>query len=221
MKREKIKRLRSSAAEELRYYSPVLSWGIIGQKIFALLVNQESRENHIGEFTMTAATEARAQQITVDDHPGVGAQINDHSAYLYGVQADLFFTDADIFTQAQLLVTDYYKLDTVSNFWDVYNVEAEALGQKIVYYPDGLPDIDRTQRLLSRPSDLDRLRPPNPYKSGRMPWIHKINRNFLEATGKLDRAYFTAPFSLAANIRGYEGLVEDMLMRPAFSCLFR
>ena len=166
---------------------------------------------------MTAATDARAPQTTVDKHLDIGAQINDHSAYLFGVSADVFFKDADIFTQAQLLVTDYYKLDTLSNFWDVYNVEAEALGQKIVYYPDGLPDIDRTQRLLSRPSDLDRLHPPNPYKSGRMPWIHKINRNFLEATGQLDRAYFTAPFSLAANIRGYQSLVEDMLMRPAFA----
>lgn len=166
---------------------------------------------------MTAATDARAPQTTVDNHLDIGAQINDHSAYLFGVSADVFFKDADIFTQAQLLVTDYYKLDTLSNFWDVYNVEAEALGQKIVYYPDGLPDIDRTQRLLSRPSDLDRLHPPDPYKSGRMPWIHKINRNFLEATGKLDRAYFTAPFSLAANIRGYQSLVEDMLMRPAFA----
>lgn len=166
---------------------------------------------------MTAATDARAAQTTVDNHLDIGAQINDHSAYLFGVSADVFFKDADIFTQAQLLVTDYYKLDTLSNFWDVYNVEAEALGQKIVYYPDGLPDIDRTQRLLSRPSDLDRLHPPDPYKSGRMPWIHKINRNFLEATGKLDRAYFTAPFSLAANIRGYQSLVEDMLMRPAFA----
>lgn len=166
---------------------------------------------------MTAATDERAPQTTVDNHLDIGAQINDHSAYLFGVSADVFFKDADIFTQAQLLVTDYYKLDTLSNFWDVYNVEAEALGQKIVYYPDGLPDIDRTQRLLSRPSDLDRLHPPDPYKSGRMPWIHKINRNFLEATGKLDRAYFTAPFSLAANIRGYQSLVEDMLMRPAFA----
>ena len=166
---------------------------------------------------MTAATDARAPQTTVDNHLDIGAQINDHSAYLFGVSADVFFKDADIFTQAQLLVTDYYKLDTLSNFWDVYNVEAEAMGQKIVYYPDGLPDIDRTQRLLSRPSDLDRLHPPDPYKSGRMPWIHKINRNFLEATGKLDRAYFTAPFSLAANIRGYQSLVEDMLMRPAFA----
>jgi len=131
---------------------------------------------------MTAATDARAAQTTVDNHLDIGAQINDHSASLFGVSADVFFKDADIFTQAQLLVTDYYTLDTLSNFWDVYNVEAEALGQKIVYYPDGLPDIDRTQRLLSRPSDLDRLHPPDPYKSVRMPWIHKINRNFLEAT---------------------------------------
>lgn len=166
---------------------------------------------------MTATTKAKAKPATVNDHIVIGAQINDHSAYLFGVSSDIFFTDADIFTQAQLLITDYYRLDTLSNFWDTYNLEAEALGQKIVYYPDGLPDIDRTQHLISHPSDLDRLHPPNPRKSGRMPWIHKINHNFLEATGKLDRAYFTAPFSLAANIRGYESLVEDMLMRPAFA----
>ena len=62
-------------------------------------------------------------------------------------------------------------------------LDFEAMGQKVVYYSEGLPDIDRTQHLISRPSDLDRLHPPDPYKSGRMPWIHKINENFLEATG--------------------------------------
>jgi hypothetical protein len=35
-------------------------------------------------------------------------------------------------------------------------------------------------------------------------------------TGKLERAYFTAPFSLAVNIRGYENLVDDMFERPGF-----
>lgn len=152
-----------------------------------------------------------------DDHIAIGAQINDHAAFLAGVSSEQFFTDADIFTQTQLLVTEYYKLDTLSNFWDVYNVEAEAMGQKIVYYPDSLPDIDRNQPLIAKPSDLDQLHPPNPYKSGRLPWIHKLNKNFLEMTGKLDRAYFTAPFSLAANIRGYQNLIEDMFMRPDFT----
>jgi len=166
---------------------------------------------------MTTETKAKTTPSTENDHIAIGAQINDHSAFLSGVSSERFFTDADTFTQAQLLVTEYYKLDTLSNFWDVYNVEAEALGQKVVYYPDGLPDIDRNQFLLSQPSDLDRLQPPDPYKSGRMPWIQKLNNNFLEMTGILDRVYFTAPFSLSVNIRGYENLMEDMFLRPAFA----
>ena len=43
-----------------------------------------------------------------------------------------------------------------------------------------------------------------------------VNKNYLEMTGKLERVYFTAPFSLAANIRGYENLVGDMFERPSF-----
>lgn len=150
------------------------------------------------------------------NHIAVGAQINDHAAHLAGVSAEQFFKDPETFTSLQMLVTEYYQLDTLSNFWDVYNVEAEAMGQKVIYYPDGLPDIDRTQQLISRPSDLDRLQPPDPYTSGRLPWIQEISRIFLGKTGKLDRVYFTAPFSLAANIRGYENLMVDMFQRPDF-----
>lgn len=147
----------------------------------------------------------------------IGGQINDHSAFLAGVPTKRFFTDAEIFTRTQMLVTEYYKLDTLSNFWDVYNVEAEALGQKIIYHPSGLPDIDRTRPLIARPSDLDHILPPDPYKSGRLPWVQKVNKTFLDLTGKIDRAYFTAPLSLAANIRGYENLMEDMFQRPEFA----
>jgi uroporphyrinogen-III decarboxylase len=114
------------------------------------------------------------------------------------------------------LVTEYYKLDVLSNFWDVYNIEAEALGQKVVYHPGGIPDTDRIRPLIGTPPDLDHLSPPNPYRSGRMPWVLQINKNYLEMAGKLERVYFTAPFSLAVNIRGYENLVTDMFKRPRF-----
>jgi uroporphyrinogen-III decarboxylase len=116
----------------------------------------------------------------------------------------------------QLLVTEYYQLDVVSNFWDVYNIEAEALGQKVVYPTTGIPDTDRTQPLISSPEDLDKIRPPDPYKSGRMPWVRSINKHFLEMTGRLERVYFSGPFSIAANIRGYENLMNDMYERPRF-----
>ena len=146
----------------------------------------------------------------------IGAQSNDHSAHLAGVSTKRFFTDADTFARVQLLVTEYYRLDVLSNFWDVYNVEAEALGQKIVYPPGAIPDIDRSEPLIRTPSDLDRLSPPDPYRSGRLPWIRQFSKIFWESTGNLERVYFTAPFSIAANIRGYENLVLDMFERPRF-----
>ena len=151
-----------------------------------------------------------------NNHIVIGAQSNDHSAYLAGISSKRFFTDAHTFARVQLLVTEYYQLDVLSNFWDVYNIEAEALGQKIVYPPGAIPDIDRTRPLISTPSDLDRISPPDPYQSGRLPWIRQFNKIFLETTGKLERVYFTAPFSIAANIRGYESLVMDMFERPRF-----
>jgi uroporphyrinogen-III decarboxylase len=149
-------------------------------------------------------------------HVTIGAQSNDHSAYLAGVSSKRFFTDALTFTHLQLLVTEYYQLDVFSNFWDVYNIEAEALGQKVVYNPGGIPDVDRAKPLICTPSDLDRISPPDPYKSGRMPWVRQVNKHYLEMTGKLERVYFSAPFSIAANIRGYETLVNDMFERPSF-----
>jgi len=90
------------------------------------------------------------------------------------------------------------------------------LGQKVIYLPGGIPDTDRTNLLITKPSDLNHISPPDPYKSGRMPWVPGINKNFQDLTGKLERAFFTAPFSLAVNIRGYENLMADMYERPAF-----
>jgi len=147
----------------------------------------------------------------------IGAQSNDHSAHLAGIPSRQFFTDAQTFAKVQLLVTEYYQFDVPSNFWDVYNVEAEAMGQVIVYPPEGIPDVDRTKPLIAEPADLDRISPPDPHTSGRLPWIQKVNQCYLEMTGQLDGVYFTAPFSLAANIRGYENLVGDMYMRPEFA----
>jgi len=149
-------------------------------------------------------------------HIVIGAQSNDHSAHLSGISSKRFFTDAHTFARVQLLVSEYYRLDVPINFWDVYNVEAESLGQKVVYPPGGIPDTDRTKPLIRTPADLDRITPPDPYKSGRLPWLQQVNKNYLEMTGKLERVYFTAPFSLAANIRGYENLVGDMFERPSF-----
>ena len=138
----------------------------------------------IWEFNMADADQIISHSTSSIDlgHVHIGAQINDHAAFLAGVSSKTFFTDAQLFTQTQLLITEYYQLDTLSNFWDVYNVETEALGQKIIYHPVGLPDIDRTKPLIANPSDLDHIYPPDPYKSGRLPWVHNDCGTNLEKT---------------------------------------
>ncbi|MBI5440917.1 MAG: hypothetical protein HY900_06875, partial [Deltaproteobacteria bacterium] len=98
----------------------------------------------------------------------IAAQSNDHSARLAGVPTERFFTDAATFARTQLLVSAYYGFDAPVDIWDAYNIEAEALGQRIVYPADGIPDADRTQPLIRTPADLDRVAPPDPYRSGRM-----------------------------------------------------
>lgn len=150
-------------------------------------------------------------------HVIVAAQCNDHTASLAGIPFKRFYTDPYIFARTQLLVTEYYGLDAPNNTWDVYNIEAEAMGQKIVYHPDGIPDVDRTDPLIKSPSDLDRISIPDPYRSARMPWVHQLNRYYKEMTGRPARAFFCAPFSLAVNTRGYANLINDMDDDPAFA----
>lgn len=147
-------------------------------------------------------------------HVLIAAQCIDHTARLAGVASRRFYTDALTFARAQLLVTEYYGFDAPSTLWDVYNIEAEAMGQKIVYHPDGIPDADRTDPLIKSCSDLDKIQVPDPFKSGRMPWVHQINKIYEEMTGRPARANFCAPFSLAVNIRGYENLIYDVYENP-------
>ncbi len=95
-------------------------------------------------------------------HVLIAAQCIDHTARLAGVASRRFFTDAHTFARTQLLVTEYYGFDAPNYLWDVYNIEAEAMGQKIIYHPDGIPDADRRDPLIKSPSDLDNIQAPDP-----------------------------------------------------------
>jgi uroporphyrinogen-III decarboxylase len=146
----------------------------------------------------------------------IAAQCLDHTPRLAGISSRRFFTHAPTFARTQLLVSEYYGFDAPNTLWDIYNIEAEAMGQKMVFPEHGIPDVDRTVPLIASPSDLDTIRPPDPYASGRMPWVHEVNRTYTEMRGKPAGAFFCAPFSLAANIRGYANLIMDMVERPDF-----
>ena len=146
----------------------------------------------------------------------VMAQLAAHTLSLTRVAEERFWSDPEVFLESHLLASEYYGLDTPSTYYDLYNIEAEALGQALVNLPGEFPEIDRTRRLIGSPADLDRLRPPDPARDGRMPFIASLYRTMSEL-GLNPTLRFCAPFSLAANIRGLSELVLDIMLRPDFA----
>ncbi|MBI1986987.1 MAG: hypothetical protein HYS70_01390 [Nitrospinae bacterium] len=147
----------------------------------------------------------------------VSAQSNDHTVFLLGLNARQFYTQPTVAVRAQLLVGEYYDLDLVPLSYDVYNIEAEALGQRLIYTDAGMPDVDTDRPLIAKKGDLDRLVPPVPGCSGRMPYVLEMFRLLREYSGLPARPSFCAPFSLAVAVRGYHNLIQDIRRDPPFA----
>jgi uroporphyrinogen-III decarboxylase len=144
------------------------------------------------------------------------AQINEHVVRLCGGDMRQAYTDAAKFVEMNLAVFEYYRLDMPGFYYDIYNIEAEALGQRLNWESDRMPDIDRQNPLIRESSDLDRLRAPDFKKSGRMPFVLEAMRRSYDL-GLPVRVRFCSPFSLAVNVRGIENLLLDILTNPPFA----
>jgi uroporphyrinogen-III decarboxylase len=144
------------------------------------------------------------------------AQINEHVVKLYGGDIREAYTNAAKFVEMNLAVYEYYQLDRPGFYYDIYNIEAESLGQRLNWESDRMPDIDRQNPLIREHSDLDRLRPPDFKKSGRMPFVLEVMRRCYDL-GLPVRVRFCSPFSLAVNVRGIENLLMDILTDPPFA----
>ena len=124
--------------------------------------------------------------------------------------------DPDTFVETHLAVTEYYRLDAPAFYYDIYNIEAEALGQPLNWMPEMFPEIKASDMLVKSEADLDRLKPPDPGKDGRMPFIIQMYKKVIDL-GIQPQFRFCAPFTLACNIRGLSNVVMDIMMQPEFA----
>lgn len=145
------------------------------------------------------------------------AQMHDHAMFLAGLPASRFYTDPVALIEVELLATEYYDFDVPFLFWDVYNIEAEAIGQKLKFHPRSMPDIDQTTPLVKNESDLDKVKLLNPGQAGRMPQVLESYALHLKYSGLPPVLQLCAPFSLACSIRSYTGLISDIKSRPDFA----
>jgi len=154
--------------------------------------------------------------VGLPDEVPVMAQLAAHSIRLTGIDDTSFWSDPEAFLRSHLLASEYYRLDTPSTYFDVYNIEAEALGQPLIWLPGEFPEIDRSRHLIKEPGDLDRLRPPDPSKDGRMPFVTDVYRRLYDI-GVTAAFRYCGVFSLAVNIRGLNALLMDIIERPEWA----
>jgi uroporphyrinogen-III decarboxylase len=176
----------------------------------------EARQDDFSHFQEGAARMGRAMAGPADPVP-VFAQLHEFAAEYLGIPRREFFSRPDLSVPAQLQTQRDFGIDIASVTFDVYNIEAEALGQELLWIDGGMPDVDRTRPLVRDRSDLARIRTPDFESAGRFRQVIRMNSIFKELTGLEPTLSFCAPFSLAANLRGIERLILDLYEDPEFA----
>ena len=100
-----------------------------------------------------------------------------------GIAAHRFYTTPEIIAAGTLEIQEKYGIDVPVLDYDVYNIEAEALGQAVKYSDTDMPDVDRTKPLIRTRDDLKKIRTPDFDSDGRFPHVVETNRIFRKLIG--------------------------------------
>ncbi len=133
-----------------------------------------------------------------------------------GINGKKFFSDPEVFVRGNLDVQQKFGLDIPDMVWDVYSVEAEALGGQMAWFDELYPALDNTTPVIRTEKDLARLKAPDPLKTGRMPWVLECLRLCEELTGFPHHIHYCAPINLAAQVMQFEKLIQAMQENPKF-----
>jgi 5-methyltetrahydrofolate--homocysteine methyltransferase len=144
------------------------------------------------------------------------AQMHEFSMASTGVRGHKFYSDAETFVRGNCATTRDCGFDTPSFIWDAYNIEAEALGVKLVLFEDMAPALDNVDPLIKSETDLARLNSPDPATAGRMPFVAEVLHLAKEHTSRRPALGFCAPFTMAAHLMTFENLIVQIKQNPAF-----
>ncbi len=149
------------------------------------------------------------------------AQMHEHATTFSEFDGRKIYTDPEELVEAILTVQNYYDFDLPILGYDVYNIEAEALGQSLNYRENGSPQQSAQNTLISDSSDLPKISLPQNKdelkQTGRFNFILTATDLFQKKTDTLPYLQFTSPFSLAARLVGFEKFLTSLLSNPAFA----
>ena len=170
-----------------------------------------------GKLSGTARLIATMAGKNADVIPVSNSQIHDHAMTIAKVPAAKFYTDAKLLVDAEFAVNRWYGIDRFMITTDLYDLEVEALGGKLVSSPNAMPNVDTTQPLIKKPGDLDKLGPLDISK-GRIPMGVEIARLTLKKDpGPLTYGQFCSPWSFICQAMGYPKAVRALRRDKAFA----
>lgn len=146
-------------------------------------------------------------------------QIHEYAMTSSGIHGKEFYRNGKILVGTIMDVAQKYGLDDPHIGYDTYNIEAEAMGMKVKYFENKVPALVG-EPLVNKKKDLKNLTPPNPGIDGRMPFVLEVLKEYqkLDLVPKLHPSIsFTAPFTLACQLRGIENFLMDILRDRDFA----
>ena len=153
----------------------------------------------------------------IPDRVPIYAQLCEMIPEEMGGSAEKIFHDPELITIGSFKICERYGIDVPVVDLDAYNIEAEAIGQRLIFDENIMPDVDRIHPLIQDPKDLGKIKTPDFDKAARCPVVVEMYRLFEKMTGGKASPAFCAPFSLAANIRGISQILMDIMEQPDFA----
>ncbi len=140
--------------------------------------------------------------------------VYEHAARVIGKSPWQVSRDVRLLSQGNIEAFRLYRHQPVVVGIDIYNLEAEAYGAPVERPAgNGIPAISRHP--YSTAGELASLEPLNPKKDGRIPMIIEAAKRVARECPEADvRVPLAGPFSIAANLMGFENLLCEALSGP-------
>lgn len=139
--------------------------------------------------------------------------VYEHAARFVGRSPWEVSRDAELLYEAHKAAWLEYRHQPVVVGIDIYNLEAEAYGARVVpASDDGIPAVAALLDDIEQAAELPAF---DPARDGRIPMVIDVGRRLREALPEADvRIPVAGPFSIAFNLRGINGLCEEVALKP-------
>lgn len=149
----------------------------------------------------------------VADRVPVYGQMSHHSAKLLGESTNDFFRNAEIFLRCELAADLFYGIDGPTLHYDVYNIESEAMGARLIWREGQIPAVDTNRPLFGSLDGWEKCGAVRMGKAGRMPYVLEMNARLIDI-GLAPKVRFTGLFTLVANLIGLQELILAIVTEP-------